>query len=169
MMLALLVLADGQLHRSDGILLLSGFFAVVYWMLRAARSSTPQNVDALAIEFAEELRAGQVSTTKALLWTGSGLAVLLISSRMLVWGAVEIAQIFHVSDLIIGLTIVAVGTSLPELAATMSAALKDEDDIASTRPAGIDPARSVCARGAHSRFPGNDGFYANVLHYGVWI
>ncbi len=59
-----------------------------------------------------------------------GLLFLILSSRLLVWGAVEIAQIFGVSDLIIGLTIVAVGTSLPELASSILAAKKGEHDIA---------------------------------------
>jgi len=59
-----------------------------------------------------------------------GLVLLIVSSRMLVWGAVEIAHHFGVSDLIIGLTVIAVGTSLPELAATIIAARKGEHDIA---------------------------------------
>ena len=59
-----------------------------------------------------------------------GLMLLIASSRLLVWGAVEIALAFGVSDLIIGLTIVAVGTSLPELASSIIAARKGEHDIA---------------------------------------
>ena len=59
-----------------------------------------------------------------------GLVVLLISAKLLVWGAVGIAEAFGVSDLIIGLTIVAVGTSLPELAASLSAIKKGEHDMA---------------------------------------
>mgnify|MGYP001828015341 FL=1 len=59
-----------------------------------------------------------------------GLALLLIRSRMLVWGAVEVATALGVSDLVIGLTIVAIGTSLPELATSVMSALKSEPDIA---------------------------------------
>ncbi|OPZ73993.1 MAG: Inner membrane protein YrbG [Verrucomicrobia bacterium ADurb.Bin474] len=59
-----------------------------------------------------------------------GLVLLIASSRMLVWGAVEIAHELGVSDLIIGLTIVAIGTSLPELASSVVAARKNEHDIA---------------------------------------
>ncbi|MEQ8952527.1 MAG: calcium/sodium antiporter, partial [Gammaproteobacteria bacterium] len=59
-----------------------------------------------------------------------GLVLLIISSRILVWGAVEIAHGFGVSDLIIGLTVVAIGTSLPELASSIIAARKGEHDIA---------------------------------------
>ncbi|MEW8397191.1 MAG: calcium/sodium antiporter, partial [Candidatus Thiodiazotropha sp.] len=59
-----------------------------------------------------------------------GLVFLLISSRLLVWGAVNVASALGVSDVIIGLTIVAIGTSLPELAASITSALKGEDDLA---------------------------------------
>jgi len=58
------------------------------------------------------------------------LVLLIVSSRILVWGAVEIAHGYGVSDLIIGLTIVALGTSLPELASSVIAARKGEHDIA---------------------------------------
>jgi cation:H+ antiporter len=67
---------------------------------------------------------------QAVIWLVVGLLFLIVSSRMLVWGAVEIAQAFGVSDLIIGLTVVAVGTSLPELASSIIAAKKGENDIA---------------------------------------
>jgi cation:H+ antiporter len=66
----------------------------------------------------------------AVFWLVAGLVLLIVSSRILVWGAVEIAHGFGVSDLIIGLTIVAVGTSLPELASSIIAARKGEHDIA---------------------------------------
>jgi cation:H+ antiporter len=67
---------------------------------------------------------------RAVFWLVVGLALLIVSSRILVWGAVKIAHGFGVSDLIIGLTIVAVGTSLPELASSIIAARKGEHDIA---------------------------------------
>lgn len=67
---------------------------------------------------------------RVVFWMLAGLLLLVVSSRILVWGAVEIAQAFGVSDLIIGLTIVAVGTSLPELASSVIAARKGEHDIA---------------------------------------
>jgi cation:H+ antiporter len=67
---------------------------------------------------------------KSMFWIALGLIFLIISSRMLVWGAVEIARSFGVSDLIIGLTVIAVGTSLPELASSIIAARKGEHDMA---------------------------------------
>jgi cation:H+ antiporter len=66
----------------------------------------------------------------AVFWLVVGLTLLIVSSRFLVWGAVEVAHSLGVSDLIIGLTIVAVGTSLPELASSIIAARKGEHDIA---------------------------------------
>ncbi len=67
---------------------------------------------------------------RALSWLVFGLALLIASSRVLVWGAVEIAQGLGVDDLVIGLTVVAVGTSLPELASALIATRKGEHDIA---------------------------------------
>lgn len=68
--------------------------------------------------------------SRSIFWLAVGLALLIVSSRILVWGAVEIARGFGVSDLIVGLTIVAVGTSLPELASSIIAARRGEHDIA---------------------------------------
>ena len=67
---------------------------------------------------------------RAIFWLVVGLILLIVSSRILVWGAVEIVHGFGVSDLIVGLTIVAVGTSLPELASSIIAARRKEHDIA---------------------------------------
>lgn len=78
----------------------------------------------------QELQAHTMPIRRALFWLVAGLVLLIISSRILVWGAVEIAHSFGVSDLIIGLTIVAVGTSLPELASSIIATRKGEHDIA---------------------------------------
>ena len=71
-----------------------------------------------------------MSRDQAIVWLLGGLVFLVISSRLLVWGAVTIAHDLGVSDLIIGLTIVAIGTSLPELASSIVAARKGEDDLA---------------------------------------
>ncbi len=66
----------------------------------------------------------------SVMWLIIGMVVLIFSSRMVVWGAVEVATIMGVSDLLIGLTIVAVGTSLPELVASIASVLKNEADLA---------------------------------------
>ncbi|NLW30391.1 MAG: sodium:calcium antiporter, partial [Fibrobacter sp.] len=84
--------------------------------------------DPLGTEINQEIISEPVG--KALLQLVGGLTILIISSRILVWGAVTAARQFGVSDLVIGLTIVAIGTSLPELASSIAAARKKEHDIA---------------------------------------
>ena len=86
--------------------------------------------DPLGQEVQESLGGQSAHLTKALAWVVVGLVLLIASSRLLVWGAVEIASGLGVSDLVIGLTIVAVGTSLPEFAASLSAARKGQPDLA---------------------------------------
>lgn len=123
----LLLLLDGELGRLDGVILLVGLVGLLFAMVRismGSRANDPMTADILA----EMPQA--ISTGKAVIYFTLGLALLLFSSRILVWGAVNIAMEFGVSDLIIGLTIVALGTSLPELAASVTSALKKEHDIA---------------------------------------
>jgi cation:H+ antiporter len=125
--LAWLLLQDRYLGRTDGLILLVGFVvllgAMVFAALLARRS------DPLSGEFAQEIPT-TMPTRTALVWVVVGLAVLLASSQVIVWGAVNIARALEVSDLVIGLTIVAVGTSLPELAASLASILKREPDLA---------------------------------------
>nr|WP_198266361.1 calcium/sodium antiporter [sulfur-oxidizing endosymbiont of Gigantopelta aegis] len=135
MLIALGLLWDGELSHSDGYILIIGMFVLmgfITWMgLREKnRTHTPNNAqDPLDTEFSEEIPR-DMPTRMAFLWLFIGLIVLLISSRLLIWGAVNIAHTFGVSDLVIGLTIVAIGTSLPELAASITSALKGEHEIA---------------------------------------
>lgn len=127
MLVTLVLLTDLKLDRIDGIILLLALVAFIGWLIRLALTS--QASDPLVADFANEIPA-DMPLGRALLWLVIGLAVLLLSSRMLVWGAVNLATAFGVSDLVIGLTIVAIGTSLPELAASLVAARKGEHDIA---------------------------------------
>ncbi len=127
MILALLLMLDGELGQFDGGVLLLGTVLLIAWMVRLGLND--RNGDPMASEFSKEIPA-QLPTSKAVMWLVLGGIILLVSSRMLVWGAVNIAEWFGVSDLIIGLTIVAIGTSLPELAASIVSALKGEHDIA---------------------------------------
>ena len=85
--------------------------------------------DALSVEMEDEIPR-DMSTPVALFWVVFGLAILMASSDRLVWGATGVARHFNVPDLLIGLTVVAVGTSLPELAASVAASRRGEDDIA---------------------------------------
>lgn len=122
-----LLVWDGMLSRLDALLLLAGFVALLVWSMRAAQT---HREDALARETHAELQAGALSLPRALMLTVANLLVLVGSSRLLVWGATDIAQWLGLSDLVIGLAVLAVGTSLPELATCVAAARKGEDDIA---------------------------------------
>ncbi|MBR9985051.1 MAG: calcium/sodium antiporter [Desulfosarcina sp.] len=118
---------DGDITRTDALVLLAVFIGLMVWTLwQGVRKET----DALGRQMEQELEVREMPIRRAILWLVVGMVLLIVSSRILVWGAVEIAQGFGVSDLIVGLTIVAVGTSLPELASSMIAARKQEHDIA---------------------------------------
>ncbi|MCW8918328.1 MAG: calcium/sodium antiporter [Gammaproteobacteria bacterium] len=118
---------DGELSRFDAVVLLLFFALVMGWTIWQGMRQTD---DAMGQEMAQEMKVPVMPLRRALFWLVVGLLLLIASSRLLVWGAVEIAHLFKVSDLIIGLTIVAVGTSLPELASSLIAARKGEHDIA---------------------------------------
>lgn len=124
---AFIMAADGEFNRTEGWLLLFGMGALLAWMVRFGlrRGSG----DPLAREFAAEIPR-DMPTTHAVLWTFVGLLILPLSSSFLVEGAVFIARSLHVSEAVIGLTIIALGTSLPELAAALTSALRQEDDLA---------------------------------------
>lgn len=119
-------LIDGNLTRLDGWVLLGVFAAVMGWSIYQGIQGKG---DSLIGETDSELVAHPMPLKIAVMWLVVGLVLLLVSSRMLVWGAVFIAQSLGVSDLIIGLTIVAIGTSLPELASALAAVKKNEHDL----------------------------------------
>ncbi len=120
------LLLNGQLSRLDAGILLLAFFALFGWsIVQGIRGRD----DVLIGEVDSTLQAHPMPLGKAVAWLVIGLLLLVASSRMLVWGAVEIATALGVSELIIGLTIVAIGTSLPELAAAIAAVRKNEHDL----------------------------------------
>ncbi len=127
MAIAALLLSDLYLSFIDGAILIGGMIAMLLFTLWDVKTNSEG--DTLAAEWEEEMPEDS-GLGFAVTWLLVGLALLLASSKLLVWGAVEIATIMGVDDLIIGLTIVAIGTSLPELAATIAAARRSEDDIA---------------------------------------
>ena len=126
MMLALVLCLDGELSRIDGAILFTGLVIMIIWMVKLGLRK--HETDQLETEFEQEIP--YITTANALFWLALGMILLLLSSKALVWGAVNIAHAFGISDLVIGLTIVAIGTSLPELAASVMSALKGEPDIA---------------------------------------
>lgn len=127
MMLALWLLSDNYLGWWDGIILIGGMFAMIIWVvIIGLRSRTS---DPMKAEYEDEL-SERMSNRKATLWLIIGIIILLVGSRAVVWGATDIAVAMGISDLVIGLTIIAIGTSLPELAATIMCVYKNEHDIA---------------------------------------
>jgi cation:H+ antiporter len=127
MVASLIMAADLMFNRTEGWLLLTGLVALVIWMIRFSLRRGPD--DPLAAEFAAEIPK-DMPTAYAVLWMLVGLIILPVSSQFLVEGAVFVARSLEVSEAVIGLTIVAVGTSLPELAAALTSALRHEDDLA---------------------------------------
>lgn len=125
-------LSDGLFSRFDAWVSLGVFAALLTLSVRQGLKHRRSADDAEREERKEGKEAGKrvMSVGKAVFWDIAGLVLLVISSQILVWGAVRMAKILHVSDLVIGLTIVAVGTSLPELASSISASRKGENDIA---------------------------------------
>ena len=126
--LSAFLIMDGDVLRLDAWILLGIFFIYMGWTIWTGLRNRD---DSLVHDVKEELQEQEyISLAKALMWVVIGLALLMGSSQLLVWGAVEIARYFGVSDLVVGLTIVAVGTSLPELASSIAAARKNEVDLA---------------------------------------
>ncbi|WP_117236102.1 calcium/sodium antiporter [Vibrio maerlii] len=122
------ILWDNHLGFVEGILLFVLFTAFIIAMLRISQKEKQQG-DKFVEEQESEIPEG-VSNGKAAMWVVIGLIVLPLSADALVDSAVVIAKYFGMSDLVIGLTIIAIGTSLPELAASLAGVLKGEDDMA---------------------------------------
>ncbi|MCX2760102.1 calcium/sodium antiporter [Vibrio sp. Sgm 22] len=127
-LLAGALLWDNHLGFYEGVLLFVLFAAFLFAMLQISRSEK-KNGDAFLDEQESEIPEG-VSNPKAAMWVVIGLIILPLAANMLVDNAVVIAKFFGMSDLVIGLTIIAVGTSLPELAASLAGVMKGEDDMA---------------------------------------
>lgn len=125
-LLTLALLFDRELSMGNGLILLFGLAIILWQLVISARNSDTEN-DPLQDELND---IPDMSNARSLFWLVVGLAVLLASAQILVYTAVNIAQMFGVSELIIGLTIIAIGTSLPELAATVGSALKGHPEIA---------------------------------------
>ncbi len=126
MIFAAALILDGDLGRGDGVALIAGLGLMMWWLVRLGMQDRD---DPIVQEYLKGMPA-EMSFARGLTWVLVGLALLFVSSRLLVWGAVEIAVAIGISDLVIGLTVVAIGTSLPELAAAVAGVLKKEHDIA---------------------------------------
>ena len=136
---------DGTVSRIDGILLLAAFLAYTTFLVRQSRRESP----AVREEYAAEY-GGAVSAGSVVLQAGAvvgGLAVLVAGSRFLVAGAVDIARSLGMSDLVVGLTIVAAGTSMPEVATSVIAGLRGQRDIAAGNVVGSNIFNILCVLG----------------------
>jgi cation:H+ antiporter len=117
---AILVCLDGSLSRVDGLILVSGLGAFLYWSIKTHSSTVV--VDEITDTSEERYLTG-------ILWIIASIILLVIASRFLIVGAVELAKMMGVSELVIGLTVIALGTSLPEFAASVAGARKGMTDM----------------------------------------
>lgn len=125
---AYLLVLDGELTFVDGVILSTTLILVMFWMIKTNKSVDAS--DPMAQDTQHELEdMPELTRNKAYLYLIGGLIILMVSAKMMVSGAVDIAEYFEVPEVIIGLTIIAIGTSLPELAAAISAARKNEADL----------------------------------------
>jgi cation:H+ antiporter len=127
-LLAAWMMSDFLVTSNEGILLSAALILyVIFTVIYAKRSLTSAAVEA---EFAEAVPKPSGSIWKDLIFIAAGLALLVVGSRVMVEGAVDLARLLGISEAVIGLTIVAIGTSMPELVTCVIAALKKEADIA---------------------------------------
>lgn len=126
---AMMVLClDGEMSRLDGLLLFCGAVGYTYWLIRMSRRKSMAAAAANEDDSGEPVVKGSIWLN--LFWIGLGLGLLVLGSHFLVGSAVKIAISLGLSETIIGLTIIAVGTSLPELATSVIASFRGERDIA---------------------------------------
>ncbi|MFT6371820.1 MAG: cation:H+ antiporter [Gammaproteobacteria bacterium] len=120
-------LIDGSLNQIDGLTLLLALLAILVYLIKSHRNNPNKNgiEDELSKTIPENM-----TLISAIIWSLVGLTVLVGSSKILVWGATDIALALGVSELIIGLTVIALGTSLPELAASIASLKKGVPDMA---------------------------------------
>lgn len=125
--LPVLLFPDQRLGRIDGLLLLAGLAGFLYWIVRLGLRT--RGLDPIEAQYAAEIPTG-LTPARAGLAIAVGLATLLVGANALVWGGENVAREIGVSDLVIGVTVVAIGTSLPELAVSIVSARKGEHGLA---------------------------------------
>lgn len=154
---------DGRIGTIDGAILVAGLTAYTIWSIRASRRESA----AAQAEFAREYNSGATGAARepthslsvSLLLTAAGLGLLVAGSNWFVEGAIEVATLLGMSDLVIGLTIVAGGTSLPEVFTSIVAAIKGERDIAVGNVIGSNLFNLLCVLGM-------SGFASGIMGYG---
>lgn len=122
----LALFVDGTLTILDSLILLASLCGLIYWLtVLGIRASV---LDPLRTEYEAEIPE-DIPMGKALLWLGIGLGALLGGADLLVYGGERAARALGISEVVIGLTVVAIGTSLPELAVSIAGARKNEPDL----------------------------------------
>ena len=118
-------LLNFNIDMMDAVVMFICLGITLFWLFH---ETADQGIAGMDKEETEELES--MTRSKAFFWLIIGLVALMFSAQILVWGAVEVARHFGISELIIGLSVIAIGTSLPELAASVTSALKGHHDIA---------------------------------------
>ena len=121
------MLWDEQLSRLEGGVLFAGIVVYTVLTVREARAETKGKAEQ---EYGEDFPAGSMGLGKSVLLVVAGLGVLVVASQLFVGGAVVLAKSWGVTEAVIGLTVVAVGTSLPEFATSLVAAVRGHGDVA---------------------------------------
>ena len=125
------MISDNFFSLTEGIILMVSFFGFISILLiKAMRQRKANKIDDPLIIEAEQDIPEATSTSKSIFWLIVGIVLLVLSAHFLVDSSIFIAKAYGISDLVIGLTIIAIGTSLPELAASIASILKKEDDLA---------------------------------------
>lgn len=171
--LVLVLSLDNGIGRFDGALLFAGIIAYTAWLVRAARAGRTEAVEA---EFVESVEAVEGATVERPLivqigFVLAGLVVLVLGSQFLVNAATDIAEALGVSELVIGLTVVAIGTSLPEFATSMLAAFRGQRDIAVGNVVGSNTFNLLGCLGVSALAAGSSGLVmpASVLNFDLWV
>lgn len=129
-LLAYWMLSDNFFSFTEGLILMIGFFSFISILLIKALRQRSNNLTDPLISEAEQEIPESTSTVNSIFWLVLGISLLVSSAHFLVDSAIFIAKAYGISDLVIGLTVIALGTSLPELAASIASVLKKEDDLA---------------------------------------
>ncbi len=144
-LLTVSVFLDSYLSRVDGLVLLTGLFIVMVWLTRLGFRSSAS--DSMTADYEAEIPR-HVSMRTAIIWVVIGLATLLVGAELMVDGAIGIARALGVTELVIGIVLVALATSLPEFAVSLVSAMKGEYGMALGNIVGSNIFNSLAVIGA---------------------
>ena len=152
--LSMFLLCDGTLSRADSFILLAAFAIVMPLYCRFdKKAETPEAPDL----------PGETGVLKSLFWTAVGLVAMVAASHILVWGAVDMARAFGVDELLIGLTVVAIGTSIHDLASAIAAARLRESELVLGNIVGSNIFNTLAVVGIAGAISPSPGFSVYVL------